>query len=224
MQRAAHDTRSWSGLRLVAAVGLASGLSVSCLDQVVDLRRVRSTGDPEPVCGWRERVDPLTGACASCVVLPVPSETCLCAWASQAAPFPYCDSPDAYYECLPCAGGLDACNDFTAGMIADALGATRDCARLSQCCADSAAHDPAGSCCPCGDVLECVLVPDADPERNLFAVRCQPDPGCGGTACPNGSIDCQSWQQCVAGACAPVCPPGQELTCGCVCQDVPNPP
>ena len=198
MSATAHK---WS-LRLVLLAALAAA---GCVMQVVDLRS-EAKGDPPAPCAPSERLDPDTGTCATCFTMPLPPGNCPCvAVVPKPMPFPYCDTPDAYYDCGECKGSIFACADFTpdAGDLGR-LGLTHDCARMADCCAQLALATPPVACCPCGSTLTCELDTGA-PESGQFIVSCDPPPTCD----PPCSSD----------------PASPELCCTeCGCQCIPGAP
>ncbi len=210
--------------RCCVALALACG---GCLVTEVDLRTAPPAGG-DAACGWRERFDAAAGECRPCTYrLPHPIDGCPCAWRYLPAPLPYCDAPEAYYECLPCAGDIESCNAYDRES-----GTGRDCALLGRCCAELAVAPGATPCCAAGEALACVLDPVASQGSLVFRLDCLPDPCCVGGPCPNGSGDCAAWQSCSAGVCTPACEPGVsecQVVLGrdglaCLCVEVVTPP
>ena len=204
---------------------MALGLS-GCLVQVIDLRS-EPRAEPPAGCGAAERWDEASERCVPCIIMSPAPGACLCRdVAFRSAPLPYCENEEAYYECLPCEGGVSSCSDLVPTGVPGMLGRTATCERVRDCCAALAVSPtrPA-ECCPCGSTLVCE--PDGgDPGLPPFVVRCDPEPTCWGADCPNGSTDCAAWQQCETGRCTPACEPSVEqccVGCGCTCRPVDSP-
>ena len=211
MNRQAHlRPRAW-----IAALGIMG--TPACL-QSVDLRGPLPPPTP-PVCGAEERLDPTNGKCAPCTIDEPPNPAvCPCGYTAHPAPFPYCEGDVVAYDCVACGGDITSCSVYDA-----ATQTTTSCDLLADCCAALSAAG--GSCCPLGADLICL------PDANLgeYSVRCAEPTCCSGTECPNGDVDCGSWQTCdrVAGRCVPACSPLRQLCCvdcGCRCADLENPP
>lgn len=193
-------------------------VAAGCMVETIDLRGEQPADLPSP-CTAGERRDPSSGECAACITMPEAPGDCLCRGVTYSpAAFPYCDTSDAYYECLACSGSIAACTDFTAAASADAMGVTANPERLTLCC-DTLLTTGAKPCCPCQSVLHFEI---DDVESGNWRVSCLPTPECVGVRCPVGD-ECAAWQTCVMGTCTPACHPILE-TCsvdsGCVCQSV----
>jgi hypothetical protein len=209
--------------RLLFGVGWVA--ACACVVDTVDLRD--DTAGPSPAdatCGWRERLDPRRGSCVPCEYrLPHPLLACPCAWEYLPADLPYCDAPDAYYDCLPCSGSIAACNAYDA-----ATGTSSNCASLTRCCDELAQAPGATPCCAAGNAFHCVYDAAASSSTDVFRAGCVSEPCCVGPPCPNGPGDCAAFQTCDAGHCTPVCEPGRETcevvasqgTLTCLCVDV----
>jgi hypothetical protein len=208
---------------LAIAVALVVPTVGGCILDTVDLR-YRLPDQSPPTCDAGLRYDSASRACVACTVMSPPSGECLCDWEYRPAELPYCEGLEAYYVCQPCQDSIRACNDLTPSTTGVGLGSTFDCDRIHACCADLAGEHPRrAECCACGATLVCE--PDTtDPEGARFMVRCDPEPGCHGAACPNGVTDCLGFQTCDAGVCTPACNPVTEtcsLEAGCMCEAVP---
>jgi len=148
----------------------------ACLVQEIDLR---TPPDPQALvmtCPTGQRFIEDRG-CVHCETLPPPLTTCPCGWlAFQPADLPYCDTPEAFYHCLPCAGDIDSCNSYN-----PADGTSSDCFLLERCCQQLAEDADSTACCAEPDVVRCAL----EPEQTGALVGCLPrnccNPACHAT-------------------------------------------
>ncbi len=217
--RTVHHGAVWC-----AAAALIATASLSCIEQVVDLTVPSgSSSAVDERCGWRERINPETGACAPCKYrTPDPAEVCPCGHDYGGGELPYCENDDAYYECRPCVGGPEACAALELDS-AFGLGTTRDCSLVIACC-DELAAAGAGTepCCAVDLRLRCAL-DSGSVEIGPPVVSCESEPCCRGMPCLGGDTDCAPWQTCDNGRCTPACQPVLEecrSDLACNCQEV----
>jgi hypothetical protein len=166
----------------------------ACVVQEIDLRGHRDGSLLPEECDSGHRFAGEQG-CVPCRVLGEPLAVCPCGWQYEAAELPYCDTPEAYFRCLPCTGAIETCNAYDA-----ATQTSRDCFLLASCCSQLAADPGSEPCCQESEELRCVV----DPSSNPPAARV----GCLPAAC-----------------CSPACDPltetcdlvvhGEELVCVC---------
>jgi hypothetical protein len=216
-------------MRRLGLIAVGCVLCDACVVDTVDLRQETDAQAPgDPRCGWRERFDPLRGTCVLCSYrLPHPLLACPCAWEYVPAPLPYCDTDDAYYDCLPCKSDISACNAYDTQTKT-----SNNCSSLVRCCDELETAPGATPCCETGLSFECVYDAAASRDTDVFRAGCVAKPCCFGVPCPDGTGDCAGFQTCVDGLCTPACEPSVEecavvasqgsLTCLCV--DVGIPP
>ncbi len=175
----------------------------ACLVQEVDLRTTtdRSRADR---CGDRQRW--IHGAgCVDCIAKPDPREVCPCGWAYEPAGLPYCDDARAFYTCTACTGTIESC-----GAYDPPAGTSDNCFLLGTCCAQLAEDPDSIPCCREPDLVRCVRDPTAAGAPS-YLVGCLSAGCCEGAPCPGGDGECEAWQTCEHGVCAPACRPGVQV-------------
>jgi hypothetical protein len=140
----------------------------ACVVQEIDLRT-----PPEPplvpTCDPGQRFIEGRG-CVPCETMPPPLTTCPCGWWEfTPTDLFYCDTPGAYYHCMPCTGDIDDCNAYD-----PASGTSTNCFLLERCCEDLAEDPDSTPCCADPDILRCAL----DPGGSGALVGCLPSDCC----------------------------------------------
>ena len=147
----------------------------ACLVQEIDLR---TPPDPQALvvtCAADQRFIEGRG-CVHCETMPPPLTTCPCGWWEfQPTDLPYCDTPEAFYQCLPCTGDINSCNAYD-----PTNGRAHDCFLLERCCDQLAEDADSTPCCEQPDLVRCALEPY--PENAGALVGCLP-PNCCNPAC-----------------------------------------
>ena len=214
---------TWGTLLVLGASGLGGTLS-GCVQTLDFAGAALGDGDgladdADQLCGPGFRVNPDHGACAPCAVLGDPQELCPCGFRPEAAPFPFCDSPLAFYVCLrPCRGKLEVCTAYRAEDQS-----IRECSQFRTCCDDLAMDSSSTPCCAGGTTLICELNSGG---LEPLAFRCV-----GNTCCESSCVedqDCDTlFQSCTNGRCTPGCNPDNEFCAGdegaCTCQVASDP-
>jgi hypothetical protein len=185
---------------------------VGCL-HTVDLRddAGQSAGDSD--CGANRRIDPASGACASCQRdARDPLDVCPCAFHPSAGEFPLCEGDDVTFTCEPCTGDITSCSAVAADF------SVRDCTLLGDCCAELAL---AGSpCCEGGATLFCEVGGGGTTYAYTFTCL---DPLCCESGCSAPSDCDETFQTCESGRCVPGCKLDEQFCSTPACECRPSP-